>query len=388
MQPLRRADRTPEQPDRLAGLTALGDALRTLEEALARTDQPLDRLAVDDLIRDELIAAFSPTVLTLWQADDDGGTWRPRLAEGRPTSPRIPTAALPGHVIATMASDRPQVFAELAPTPHPRTASALCAPLRTPDGRLVGVVAVEHPAPGRYTAREAEALGELAAGHALLIDNASRVARLRLESDLSSHLRVQRAAQDRFGQWLSYVALELEALIRERTSERLLELYRDVNAALEESRAALRDTANGVRTGRPFSVAARELLERVEEQTGIETTFEASLAADPLPVSTEQLAFAILREAVHNSQQHADAAAIDVRWCLDETGGLLEITDDGIGFDLETSVRDRARGLIQMYDHADAICGDLTVQSTRGQGTTVVVRTGRDPATPKGDEKC
>lgn len=388
MQSLRRADRTAEGPDRLAGLTALGDALGTLEEVLACADQPLDRLAVDDLIRDELVATFSPTVLTLWQVADDGTTWRPRLAEGRPTPPRTPTAALPAHVIATITGDRPQVFAELAPTPHPRTAAALCATLRTPDGRLVGVVTVEHPAPGRYTAREAEVLGDLAAGHALMIDNARRLARLRLESDLSARVQLLRETQDRLGQWLSYVALELEALMRERTSERLLELYRDVNAALEESRAALRDSANGVRTGRPFAVAARELLERVEEQTSIETTFEASLAAGPLPVAAEQRAFAILREAVHNSQQHADASAIDVRWCLDEAGGLLEIADDGIGFDLGTSVRDRARGLIQMYDHAEAICGDLTVQSSRGQGTTVVVRTGRDPATPKGDETC
>ncbi len=81
-------------------------------------------------------------------------------------------------------------------------------------------------------------------------------------------------------------------------------------------------------------------------------------------------------EALQNVAKHCGSGArVDLR-AAEEPGGLrFVIADDGPGFD--PAVITATRGLTGMRDRVEAIGGELTINSTRGAGTTV---TGRVPA--------
>jgi signal transduction histidine kinase len=68
-------------------------------------------------------------------------------------------------------------------------------------------------------------------------------------------------------------------------------------------------------------------------------------------------------------------ARVDLRAAEEPYGLRFVIADDGPGFD--TAVITPTRGLTGMRDRVEAIGGELTIRSTRGEGTTV---TGRVPA--------
>jgi len=96
---------------------------------------------------------------------------------------------------------------------------------------------------------------------------------------------------------------------------------------------------------------------------------ETPLGADP---RTEEELFAIGREALSNVAKHARARSVTVRVEAHSGRVLLEVADDGRGFDC-TAARPGHYGLESMRSRAAELGGDLTVASTLGTGTVVRV---------------
>ncbi len=88
--------------------------------------------------------------------------------------------------------------------------------------------------------------------------------------------------------------------------------------------------------------------------------------------------FSIIQEAVNNARKHARAQNIWLE--LGQEGKELAVTveDDGRGFDLEATERDYDRhshlGLLHMRERAKLIEGQLSILSTLGRGTKVILR--------------
>jgi signal transduction histidine kinase len=96
--------------------------------------------------------------------------------------------------------------------------------------------------------------------------------------------------------------------------------------------------------------------------------------AEPLPLTraTESQLFGIAREALSNSLKHADATAADVRVSTTPAHVVVEIVDDGCGFDPGAGHRGHF-GLKSMRSRADEIGADLHIVSAPGRGTVVRV---------------
>ena len=66
-----------------------------------------------------------------------------------------------------------------------------------------------------------------------------------------------------------------------------------------------------------------------------------------------------------------------MRLSSDRDGLLLEVEDDGVGFDPDApSTRSRRLGLTSMEERAQRVGGTLEITSAPGAGTTVRMRTG------------
>ena len=74
------------------------------------------------------------------------------------------------------------------------------------------------------------------------------------------------------------------------------------------------------------------------------------------------------QEALHNALRHADASGISVTLAKTPRQVVLEVTDDGHGFD--PAAPSSGLGLASMRERAAAAGGKLAIRSTR-KGTTV-----------------
>jgi signal transduction histidine kinase len=98
--------------------------------------------------------------------------------------------------------------------------------------------------------------------------------------------------------------------------------------------------------------------------------------SEPLPLTraTEAQLFGIAREALANVLKHAHASAADVRIRATPVDVVLEITDDGRGFDPDVSHNGHF-GLESMRSRADEIGAEFHISSDLGRGTVVRVET-------------
>jgi len=100
--------------------------------------------------------------------------------------------------------------------------------------------------------------------------------------------------------------------------------------------------------------------------------------SDQLEMGKQGVIFYIVEEAVNNARKHANAANITVRLNQLEPGiALLEIADDGLGFDVQevNQAYDKrgSLGMINLRERAELVNGRLNIDSAPGKGTRVQV---------------
>ena len=85
--------------------------------------------------------------------------------------------------------------------------------------------------------------------------------------------------------------------------------------------------------------------------------------------------FRVVQESLNNVLKHAKATKVKIK-ILQEDGLHLEITDDGIGFEVEKtgSYEDHCQmGLVGMRERIESLGGSFIVNSKSGKGTCVKV---------------
>ncbi|MEM8558964.1 MAG: triple tyrosine motif-containing protein, partial [Bacteroidota bacterium] len=114
----------------------------------------------------------------------------------------------------------------------------------------------------------------------------------------------------------------------------------------------------------------RESAAQTLEPTGLDVVlrFPEGVPAQSVTTEFRRNVFLVLREAVHNLVKHAGAQRVTVGVRLDETGLVLTVEDDGVGF---ASGRRFGNGLANMRERAAEIGGTLTVESEPGAGTRI-----------------
>lgn len=156
------------------------------------------------------------------------------------------------------------------------------------------------------------------------------------------------------------------------------ELEQRIEGAVNELDRVIRDLRNyifGLRPGiladRQLDQALRDLAVEFQEKSGVLTVVDVdeNIASELSPSAADVIQ--IVREALSNVGRHAEASTCRVSLRRGEDGALLEIDDDGRGFD-----PDAARtgdGLLNVQNRAGALGGKASIESSPAQGTTVRV---------------
>ena len=82
----------------------------------------------------------------------------------------------------------------------------------------------------------------------------------------------------------------------------------------------------------------------------------------------------ITQESLSNVGKHADATRVGVTLTYDDDEVILDVRDDGVGFDPTAPERPTSFGLRGMRQRADRLAGALDVETAPGAGTAVCVR--------------
>jgi signal transduction histidine kinase len=109
-------------------------------------------------------------------------------------------------------------------------------------------------------------------------------------------------------------------------------------------------------------------------QTRYKLNVETSLADEAaLSLEGKHALYRIAQEALHNIIKHAHATTVVLRLARQENMAVLEVHDDGQGFD-PTCPFPGHLGLRSMQERATKIGGTLTLESVAGQGTSLSVQ--------------
>jgi signal transduction histidine kinase len=152
----------------------------------------------------------------------------------------------------------------------------------------------------------------------------------------------------------------------------LEQIEQNTNLALNEMRLMLYQMkTQSLEMGLFNEVNTR--LDQVERRLGIEATCQINDQV-VLPAEVEMALFRITLEALNNSLKHARASHVHVLLEPQAAGLLLEVSDDGHGFDYSNqveSLNNPGMGLRNMQERAVELNGRLEILSYPGKGTRV-----------------
>ncbi|HEY3444796.1 MAG TPA: sensor histidine kinase [Myxococcales bacterium] len=185
--------------------------------------------------------------------------------------------------------------------------------------------------------------------------------------------RIARDLHDSVGQTLTALQLEL-ALARKETAAPGLHLD-DALRCSEEAVGEVRRVVHDLRPPELSTAKLAEILrayaERFEVRTGTAASFRAVGDAEP----SEEVATCLLRvlqEALTNVARHASAKEVGILLELGAEQALLEISDDGRGFD--AAAPKAGNGLRGIRERCAFLGGTVEVVSQPDDGTRLLVK--------------
>jgi signal transduction histidine kinase len=258
------------------------------------------------------------------------------------------------------------------PSAHPVLRDFLGVPIRDGDDTLGIIFLANKRQPGGFTADDEERLILFAAHAAIALTNARLYERNRELTVIEERARLARDLHDAVAQKLFSLRLTAAAArSAEDPASELQRVERLAKEALAELRAVIFELRPAELAGDGLAESLRkhvQVLDRVwGTGRGRRTTVRFQGEEIELPPETEAVVFRIAQEALYNALRHGDPREVVVNL----TPGVLEIRDDGVGFDVSDGSRD-GLGLASMRERAASVGAALTIESSDG-GTVVRV---------------
>lgn len=268
--------------------------------------------------------------------------------------------------------------------------AAYCFPLRS-GFNVYGAMLYAHPDPEYFTPVRRDLLDIIGRQVVIAVQNARLYQDLVEEKErmveVHEEARKKLARDLHDGPTQSVAAMAMRVNIARRMMEQ------DVNAASEElvkieelAHRTTKEIRHMLFTLRPLILESEGLKAALKSMADkMAETFNQNVIIDvddeiirQLEMGKQGVIFYIIEEAVGNARKHASATNIWVRLHpFQPAVAVLEVEDDGIGFDLaavdEAYDRRSSLGMVNLRERAELVNGLLDIQSVIGKGTKVTV---------------
>lgn len=273
------------------------------------------------------------------------------------------------------------------PPQHPPMHSFLGVPVRV-GGETVGNFYLTEKRDAAEFSESDQELVEMFALHAgIAIQNARLHEEIQQLAVVDERLRISRDLHDGIIQSIYAVSLSLEDVLELIDTDREAAVTR-IDRAIDRLHTTIGDIRQfivGLGRENDFGLdaalesTARELLAGSSAQLTVDVR-GASGAADRLPPEADHEVVQIAREALSNVVRHSGATHAHLEARLTDDALTLRIEDDGTGFDPGRRLDGSHLGLANLRDRVALLGGGLSVDSTPGSGTRILVRLPIGPA--------
>jgi nitrate/nitrite-specific signal transduction histidine kinase len=322
------------------------------------------------------------------QPSDDGDGNQPRSDEDTfvPNRLRVGKEGLTGRAAAT---GQPIIVPDVSQDPrHVRlaglqTRSEAVVPIKSKEV-VIGLLDVQSDKLNRFDASDLDILQSLANQLAVAIENARLYESAGQLAALEERQKLARELHDSVSQALYGIALgtrtartvldrtNMDEAEKPKLAEPLDYVLAQADAGLAEMRALIFEL-------RPESLQTEGVVAALRKQTAalqarhqIPVTVEFGPEPD-LPLPQKEMLYRVAQEAMHNIVKHARATAAEVRLVSDNGKVLLEVCDNGQGFDMTQEFPGHL-GLKSMRERVEKAGGMLTIASDVGGGTRIQVK--------------
>ncbi|HEY2551129.1 MAG TPA: sensor histidine kinase [Streptosporangiaceae bacterium] len=199
---------------------------------------------------------------------------------------------------------------------------------------------------------------------------------------LDERQRMAREIHDTMAQGLTGIIAQLQAAEQAGREE---DRKRRMQAAITLARESLSEARRSVHELRPEPLETARLGDALAEVTGrwtqlhgVPVTLSSTGRVRPLPPETEVTLLRAAQEALANVARHASAQAVWLTLSYIDDEVVLDVRDDGVGFDPSALARAATAkgggfGLTAMRQRVEALSGTLEIESEPGSGTAVSV---------------
>ena len=268
--------------------------------------------------------------------------------------------------------------------------SAYCFPLRS-GFNIYGAMLFAHPEPNYFTAERCGMLDIIGRQAVIAVQNASLYQNLVEEKERM--VEVQEEARKKLARDLHDGPTQSVAAMAMRINLARRMLAKDSNSATDElvkieelAHRTTKEIRHMLFTLRPLILESQGLTAALEAMAEkMHETFSQVVminvddrVLEDLEMGKQGVIFYIIEEAANNARKHANALHIWVRLKSFEPGiGLLEIEDDGLGFNVEAVNKNYDKrgslGMVNLRERAELVHGLLHIDSAVGKGTRVQV---------------
>jgi two-component system, NarL family, sensor histidine kinase DevS len=253
-----------------------------------------------------------------------------------------------------------------------------CIPL-TAHTNMIGVMGIATRKMQRLEPREINLLTSIGTWTGTAIENVRLNQQGRRLAVLEERERIGMDLHDGIIQSIYAVGLALDYARMEVETNPDKALVK-VEQAIEGLNSTIRDIRTYIMDLRPRQFRGENLMEslqRLIDETRVNTELEISLTGPDtgsliLPTPISSALFHISQEALANAAKHARAHQVKMRLWTIPGRVMMEIIDDGVGFDLKKVSLALGHGLANMRTRARKMGGDIEVNSEPGKGTTVL----------------
>lgn len=224
----------------------------------------------------------------------------------------------------------------------------------------------------------------------LMIGLGFRYRNLRLEKEKQTRLaienqlrllqekeRISRDLHDNVGSQLTIISSGIDnaAYLAEKqklSPEKLLQINETVRETVQNLRDSIWATHQNEISIDNFQLRLRQYLTKsVGDSLVFDVNFDGK---NILLSSTLALAlFRIIQEAIQNSLKHAKASQILITGHFDKKQGKVEISDNGVGFDTNQSLKTESYGLNNMKQRITDLGGSLKIDAWLNEGTKITL---------------
>lgn len=263
----------------------------------------------------------------------------------------------------------------------------VCVPM-TARLETVGVLCLVFPDQPELTARDLGLLAAVGTGVGMAVNSAWLNRQSRRLAVLEERERIGMDLHDGIIQSIYAVGLTLEST-RLQVANAKGAAPREFDQVIDGLNAVIRDIRAYILDLQPKRMLDDDLgkaLEALAVDFGSTARIEVELVLEPqamqrLAKKASMEIYYIVQESLANVAKHALASKVWISIRRDDENLLVQVIDNGRGFDLKRESRVLGHGLSNMAIRANAINGSCEVTSEPGEGTVVSISI-RPPRTP------